>query len=658
MKKFGHSLHKAGTSVTKITALFASLCLAFAVISCSSGDDDSSSTKISTTPSNPGDPTNPSSPITSVTFSFDTADLAVTSESDQTVIQFSNVKKNVGEKFIKSDFPSVTARTGYTFAGWYMDSTYSTVFSEFTVSAEKSEVRLYGKFNDSNGNPVKVYKISYVSSKRAVEPKLTTGLVSKFIKAEQLGYDNFFHCGWFYDAEYTKPVLLGDTITKNTTFYGKWLSFSDLNAQTGTGFDFTELSPTDFSELYEKGSVDYPELGGVKKYTRFTGDTFTRKNYYYFPAGDTVLPKAGSAGATVWQYRSQGSLGIKIKSDYPYKTDYLDLPSQGSNRELKAGTTTEINFLNIQSFVLVKATGKGIVRADLVNKNAVTSVASAAFVDETGKVLVAKSLDKDSAEFSLSCDVDEAKSVYLVYHRNGDNTAGGSLGVRRMYFEKGDTEVTNANVAQTILNATEDISIKLTEATNAVTIKSIAAAIKENDSVKVSLDLSDSGLTVINDEWFKDCTTLQSMKLPDTVTEIGARAFSGCSSLEQVVLSQNLMKIGEEAFYECTSLATLDLPESLTTIEFEAFCWMTSLTNLTIGKNVVDIARRFVAQCNNLQTLTFEDTKNWCKNTNVISETYDKSWEPIDVSVPATNARVFRTAGTGISAYPLKKISS
>ena len=53
-------------------------------------------------------------------------------------------------------------------------------------------------------------------------------------------------------------------------------------------------------------------------------------------------------------------------------------------------------------------------------------------------------------------------------------------------------------------------------------------------NVPVDLDLSQAtGLTYIATDTFIECFTMQSVKLPSSVTEIGKYAFEGCTSLTQ-----------------------------------------------------------------------------------------------------------------------------
>jgi hypothetical protein len=72
--------------------------------------------------------------------------------------------------------------------------------------------------------------------------------------------------------------------------------------------------------------------------------------------------------------------------------------------------------------------------------------------------------------------------------------------------------------------------------------------------------------------------TASNYAVPDGVTAIGDKAFSGCSSLGSISLSRGLAAIGNGAFFECESLNSITLPASLTSIGKETFTGCRSLT--------------------------------------------------------------------------------
>ncbi|MDE6326497.1 MAG: leucine-rich repeat domain-containing protein, partial [Duncaniella sp.] len=57
---------------------------------------------------------------------------------------------------------------------------------------------------------------------------------------------------------------------------------------------------------------------------------------------------------------------------------------------------------------------------------------------------------------------------------------------------------------------------------------------------------------------FKDCESLQTVTVPETVTAIGEGAFSGCSSLESITLT-GIDAIGASAFSGCDNLTTITI---------------------------------------------------------------------------------------------------
>ena len=61
------------------------------------------------------------------------------------------------------------------------------------------------------------------------------------------------------------------------------------------------------------------------------------------------------------------------------------------------------------------------------------------------------------------------------------------------------------------------------------------------------------------------------LAIPDSVTTIGASAFSGCKKITEVTLPKALTCIDEFTFNGCIALAEIDLPDTVTAIQDDAF---------------------------------------------------------------------------------------
>lgn len=79
------------------------------------------------------------------------------------------------------------------------------------------------------------------------------------------------------------------------------------------------------------------------------------------------------------------------------------------------------------------------------------------------------------------------------------------------------------------------------------------------------------GILKIGSSAFEDCTALEVVDLPRTLTRLGERAFAGCESLKEIELPEGLIHIGAEAFAGCVSLEKITIPSTVKSISRSAF---------------------------------------------------------------------------------------
>ena len=95
-------------------------------------------------------------------------------------------------------------------------------------------------------------------------------------------------------------------------------------------------------------------------------------------------------------------------------------------------------------------------------------------------------------------------------------------------------------------------------------------------------------VTRIAADAFANNWVVSHVLLPDTMLEVGDRAFMNCKRLEQIHFNRDLLVIGEYAFCGCDALETAVLPKSLTCIGAYAFAY-TPLNRVSIPDSVLVI---------------------------------------------------------------------
>lgn len=89
-------------------------------------------------------------------------------------------------------------------------------------------------------------------------------------------------------------------------------------------------------------------------------------------------------------------------------------------------------------------------------------------------------------------------------------------------------------------------------------------------NVEIPASVKGMKVTVIEANLFQN-KDIESVIIPETVTEIQQRAFAGCQNLKEIVIPEGVAVIGENAFWNCRNLESVSLPSTLREIDWYAF---------------------------------------------------------------------------------------
>lgn len=144
-----------------------------------------------------------------------------------------------------------------------------------------------------------------------------------------------------------------------------------------------------------------------------------------------------------------------------------------------------------------------------------------------------------------------------------------------------------------------------------------------------------SSLKQLPEGMFHDCCALEEVVIPASSTAIGINTFHNCQSLKNVELPAGLTKIGSCAF-EWSGLTSVDIPEAVTQIDEKAFSGCSALADVTVSwKEPISINENVFAESMK-ETLhvpsgtqsAYQQATGWMDFENIVSDDTEPEPEP------------------------------
>lgn len=111
----------------------------------------------------------------------------------------------------------------------------------------------------------------------------------------------------------------------------------------------------------------------------------------------------------------------------------------------------------------------------------------------------------------------------------------------------------------------------------------------------------------ILDYAFENCTYIENISVPDSITQIGESAFSGCVYLKSFDIPQGVTEIKQETFKSCASLVSITVPPYVTTLGYNCFAGCESLTDIALPDGLQKIETSVFSGCKSLTNIVIPD---------------------------------------------------
>nr|AGM32412.1 leucine rich repeat protein [Coptotermes formosanus] len=148
-----------------------------------------------------------------------------------------------------------------------------------------------------------------------------------------------------------------------------------------------------------------------------------------------------------------------------------------------------------------------------------------------------------------------------------------------------------------------------------------------------NIDLPNS-VTSMEDFCSESCSSLQAIRIPTNVKKLGNNCFSKCSALRKVDLSSSLISLGDLCFESCSQLYSINLPKTTEKLGKSCFAGCSSLDKIEFPVTVTSLGESCFANCRMLKMV---ELPKWLDNMGM--NCFQNCTQLVNVKVPPRYVR-------------------
>lgn len=540
--------------------------------------------------------------------------------SDGTRVCVMKVEK--GSAITVSQIPE---KEGWAFAGWYLDKECTQPAQQVLALGIEEPVTLYAKWEQ--------YTITFDSKEGSeVEPIITDG--KSKLELPQPQREGYQFMGWYFDdEEWLRPLeeetLVGSPITSDVTVYAKWMWLYTVTFDSNGG---TPVQPV--KRVYNSDiDVEPPQKDGFT-FNGWYSDREATQLVTKMPEQDITLYAGWYTEGLVFE---PGANGYSVSVGEATATDIL-IPN--THNGLPVTEIADYGFKdsaveNIEITAFITAIGQGafencVSMTEIVIPANVEVIKAGAF---TGceNLLINCVIDEEDKPEGWETGWESGRTVswsyrfYTVTFVTGNGTPVEPK-IWRYNTDLTETSDWEGNVFNGWY-ADEEASIPVKKMpdndttvyagwySKCLMFEQIEGGyrVQDVDDYKIIKDIiipylyQDQPVIEIGYEAFY-YLNIESVYIPDSVTEIGERAFYRNPYLKTIRMPQYITEIKSYAFATCEIITTITIPETVTHIHDNAFANCIALTSIEIPESVVFIGDDAFSECKSLTSIVIPDS--------------------------------------------------